>query len=115
MIVFSSAKPIFIQIADFYKDLINRGALKENDMLPSVRDVAIEEGVNPNTVEKSFTLLVNDGYVRNIPKKGFFVSKAPSKTKEEILEGKIETLTNEGFTLEEISSVIEKMKGENND
>lgn len=101
MIRFSSTEPIYIQIASFYKNLIAKGVIKENESLPSVRDVAISEGVNPNTVQKAFTILVNDGYVQNIPKKGFFANSV-KKEENNPLEEKIQSLLDEGYTIEEI-------------
>lgn len=101
MIRFSSTEPIYIQIANFYKTLIEKGAIQENEPLPSVRDVAISEGVNPNTVQKAFTILVNDGYLRNVPKKGFFANKV-QKEENDHLKEKIQVLLDEGYTIEEI-------------
>ena len=75
MIDFNGTKPIYQEIVSFYKDLIDKGALKPGEIMPSVREVAIEEKINPNTVEKAFTILVKDGYLKNIPKKGFFILK----------------------------------------
>ena len=64
-----NSKSAYIQIAEYYKKLINAGSLKEGDELPSVREAAVFFGVNPNTVQAAFSLLVNENYLLNIYKK----------------------------------------------
>jgi len=46
--------PIYLQIIDIFQGKILRGELSRGDQLPSVRDVAMEYGVNPNTVQRAF-------------------------------------------------------------
>ncbi|MFO0827092.1 MAG: GntR family transcriptional regulator [Phycisphaerales bacterium] len=58
-----SPVPIFQQIADGLRASIARGALASGDMLPSVRSLAGELGVNPNTVHKAFGTLEREGLV----------------------------------------------------
>ncbi len=59
----SSPSPIFRQIADGLQAAIGRGALAAGDLLPSVRAIAEELGVNPNTVHKAVAELERDGLV----------------------------------------------------
>lgn len=66
---------LYLQIKEHYEKLIKTGVFKAGEMLPSLRSVAIELGVNPNTVEKSFQKLADEGYVEIIPKKGAFVKQ----------------------------------------
>ena len=68
-------KPIFIQIKEMYERLIDMGAYKEGDAMPSVREVGLAYSANPNTVQRAFSLMVEDGYLVSIPKKGFYVHK----------------------------------------
>jgi len=51
---FSHEIPIYLQIMDIFRDRILSGQLSRGDQLPSVREVAMEYGVNPNTVQKAF-------------------------------------------------------------
>ena len=60
---FNSNKPIFITIKEHYEHLIDQGALKEGIEMPSVREVALVNGVNPNTVQRAFSMMVEDGYL----------------------------------------------------
>lgn len=79
--------------------------------MPSVREVALANGVNPNTVQRAFSLLVEEGYLVTIPKKGFFVNKRVVN-REEVLKASIKKLLDDGYSVEELESVINKMKGE---
>ena len=88
-------KPIFIQIRDFYEHLIDIGGLKHGDEMPSVRSVALYFGANPNTVQRAFTLMVEDGYLTSIPKKGFYVEKGKGN-EDKFLKETIKDLLNKG-------------------
>ena len=114
MIEFNGRQPIFQEIVSFYKDLIERGALKAGEMMPSVREVAIKEKINPNTVEKAFTILVKDGYLKNIPKKGFFIlERSISLDKKERLKEKLSALLKEGYSAEEIRQMLSRLEDKN--
>lgn len=83
--------PIFSQIEKQMIEFIALGILKENAQLPSVRSLASELGINPNTVAKAYSNLENNGYVYTISGKGVFVAK--SELKQEIIEKKVEEFT----------------------
>ena len=111
---FNGRDPIFLQIARFYERLISLGALKEGDALPSVREVAFANRVNPNTVERAFRQLVEEGYVVALPKKGFFVSKDKGETKrQKVLLSRLAELLEAGYSKEEIIHALKE--GENHD
>lgn len=112
---FNSNKPIFITIKDHYALLIERGALKEGDEMPSVREVAIMNGVNPNTVQRAFSMLVDEGYLVSIPKKGFFVNKMCSKNEDTFLKEEIKRLLSKGYSIEEIEKALEGVKNDDQD
>ncbi len=68
---------VYVEIARRYREYIARGVYKDGEKLPSVREAAVELGVNPNTVSKAYTLLEEEGLVRTLPKKGAFVTASP--------------------------------------
>jgi len=68
-----SKKNISEEIAEQYKNYITLGVLTEGEKLPSVRELAIQLGINPNTVERAYTMLEASNHVIALPKKGFFV------------------------------------------
>ena len=105
---FNSNKPIYIQIKEYYMNLIDCGVLKEGDEMPSVREIAIMYGINPNTVQRALSLLVEEGYLLNIPKKGFFVKKVDTNNKEKIIKAAIDNLLSNGVSKEEIINYLNK-------
>ena len=105
--------PIFIKIKEDYKRLIRLNILKKGDPLPSVREIALNYGVNPNTAQRALTLLVEEGFVESIPKKGFYVKKQ-SKKQENKLRILIKDVMNQGYTKEEIKKELEEMDDDKN-
>jgi GntR family transcriptional regulator len=101
-------KPIFIQIKEFYEHLIDIGALKEGEEMPSVRAVALENNANPNTVQRAFSLMVDEGYLESIPKKGFYVQKKKVNRKS-YAKAIIEKLMSEGYEKDEIIKIMEEL------
>lgn len=71
---FNDNKPIYLQIADSLMDSIVRGDLPDESRLPSVRDYAIEAGVNPNTVMRTFVWLQQQELIYMKRGIGYFVA-----------------------------------------
>ena len=67
-------RPIYEQIVEKMSELMIRGALSENSPLPSVRNLAAELSINPNTVQRAYIVLERKGYIYSIKGKGSFVS-----------------------------------------
>ena len=72
---YKSGLPIYEQVYNGILRLADIGALKPGDQLPSVRAVASEAGVNPNTVQKAYTMLERDGVIRSVPGRGSFLAE----------------------------------------
>ena len=119
---FKSGKSIHEQIQDGIKNLIMNGVLKEDDQLPSVRELSVMLTVNPNTVQKAYKELENARFIYSIKAKGNFVAKVEraDKDKEEKLLGNLKVILRElkflGIEEEKIYLEIEKIyKEEEND
>lgn len=69
----TSRLPIFEQLKAQILEFISLGVLSPNDKLPSVRSLATELTINPNTVAKAYQELELQGYVYTVPGKGCFV------------------------------------------
>ena len=69
-----SRLPIFEQLKAQILEFISLGILAPNDKLPSVRSLANELAINPNTVAKAYQELELQGYVYTMPGKGCFVN-----------------------------------------
>ncbi len=70
--------PIYEQIYRKIIELIIKGSLRENDQLPSVRSLAKESGVNPNTVAKAYQELERNGIIYSLQGRGSFIAKPDS-------------------------------------
>jgi DNA-binding transcriptional regulator YhcF (GntR family) len=73
---FNQPKSIFQQIAEQMRDRILDGEWAEGERIPSVRDLAISVGVNPNTVNKSYQALLDRQIIENQRGLGYFVAAA---------------------------------------
>jgi GntR family transcriptional regulator len=70
----SSGVPIYLQIETQIKNAIAAGALKASHPLPSVRKLAAELGINPNTAARAYQELEREGTITTVPGEGTFVA-----------------------------------------
>ena len=106
-------KMLFEQIADYFGALIVKGAYAPGSALPSVREVALQEKVNPNTVVKAYGLLEERGLIISVPKKGYFVKEGGKEPDE--LSDTLSYLLDKGYTSEQIRAVLSKLEEGRND
>lgn len=83
---FRSRKPIYEQLVDQIKEMIVSGVLKGGEQLPSVRVLAQQLTVNPNTIQKAYRELERIGYIYSIQGKGNFVSEKIEASNQEELK-----------------------------
>ncbi|MGN0478038.1 MAG: GntR family transcriptional regulator [Hominenteromicrobium sp.] len=72
---YKSGTPIYEQVYNGILQLAALGVLRPGDQLPSVRSVAADAGVNPNTVQKAYAMLERDGVIRSAPGRGSFLAE----------------------------------------
>ena len=108
-----SRQPIYEQLYNGIVRLSALGAMLPGEQLPSVRSLAQELGVNPNTVQKAYQLLERDGLIVSAPGKGSFLADQGGKLNEKRLNAR-ETLKQavtdalaSGMSGEEIRSSVE--------
>jgi len=82
----SSYVPIYEQIKKEFKKEIFQGELKPHDALPSIRDLATELLINPNTVARAYRELEMDGFIYTKKGKGCYVSDDSSQKRDEELK-----------------------------
>lgn len=70
----SSGVPVYLQLEAQVKQAVAAGALRPADALPSVRKLAAELRINPNTVARAYQNLERDGVIRSVPGGGTFVA-----------------------------------------
>ena len=69
-----SRRPIFEQIVDSVRDLAIRGLMQPDEHLPSVRALAAELAINPNTIQKAYGELERQGVIYSLAGRGNFIS-----------------------------------------
>lgn len=74
IIDYKDTRPIYEQIVERYKVLILKGAVQLDEQLPSVRNLAMELSINPNTIQKAYAELERQGFIYVIKGRGNFVS-----------------------------------------
>lgn len=79
-------RPLYEQLADKIEKFAIQGILKPDEQLPSVRQLAIQLSVNPNTVQKAYTMLDAKGVTYAVKGRGIFVSPDCTKAQENRLE-----------------------------
>lgn len=99
---FKKQKPIYLQIADRLMEQVLRAQLKADDRMPSVRDVAAQMGVNPNTVVRTYDYLQQEEIIFNRRGVGYFVADG---AREHVL-----TLQRREFLDEELPYIRQRMK-----
>lgn len=109
-----SRKPIYEQLVEQLQSLIVTDVLKPGDMIPSVRSLSRDCGVNPNTVQKAYNELERVGITYSVPGVGRYVSRDAKKkvqrlmsTSDSELKDVVEKLKLSGMGLHEI---IEQVK-----
>ena len=71
---YRDSRPIYEQIKDNYKKLILSGGLAPDERLPAVRELAAQLAINPNTIQRAYRELENEGIIYTIPGKGSFAA-----------------------------------------
>jgi DNA-binding transcriptional regulator YhcF (GntR family) len=71
---FKDNQPIYMQIADYFCENILTNQWKENEKIPSVREIAVQVEVNPNTAIRAYNFLQDQGIIYNKRGIGYFVS-----------------------------------------
>lgn len=105
---YRDARPIYTQIADDLRSQIANGILQHGDRLPSVRELAAELTINPNTIQRAYRELEMQGYIASVPGKGSFVCGGFCSAHKEqqplwdALDEVIRQLENAGVTKDEL-------------
>ncbi len=73
---YQSRTPLYEQIVERFQRLILKGILEPGSQMPSVRTLAIKLSINPNTIQKAYTLLEQQGYIYPVKGRGNFIADA---------------------------------------
>ncbi len=109
--------PLFAQIMEGVRLAIATGRLKSGDRIPSVRDMAVETRVNPNTVLRAYMELERAGVIETKRGLGYYVTSSlngtlADKERRELLDRRVEELLTSalalGFSPEEVKESIDR-------
>ena len=94
-------RPLYEQIIERFQDLMYQEVLKENEKLPSVRSLAMELSINPNTIQRAYTERERQGFIYSVKGKGSFVADSGRLRRERLREWEREfdRLAEEGFQI----------------
>ena len=109
---FRDARPIYEQVRDGFRQLILTGVLPPDSKLPSVRELAGQLAINPNTIQRAYRELEAEGCICSVPGKGSFVrvgGDAAAARRKELMEefrALSEELKSLGVTEEELCAQL---------
>ncbi|SEN55258.1 GntR family transcriptional regulator [Mesobacillus persicus] len=116
---FQASKPIYMQIVDKIISEIAQGKQLPGDKLPSVREMAVQMGVNPNTIQRTYTELERMQIVESRRGQGTFVSENKAlmeelgrNMQEEIMENFIRKMEEIGVTRDQLVVLLQSYLGE---
>lgn len=72
---FRDRRPIYEQLIEKFQEIMMVGVLEKDEKLPSVRQMAVDLSINPNTVQRAYAELERQGYIYSIKGKGSFVAE----------------------------------------
>lgn len=115
----ASGKPIYLQIADQIKTLILEDKLKEGEMLPSMRNLALELRISFMTTKRAYEELERDGFIESYTGKGSFVRaqnlelfrEEQIKAIESLLIDAGERAQKIGLTMDELHELLDLVNG----
>ena len=111
---YRDSRPIYEQIKDELRKLIVTGALSRDEKLPSVRALAAQLAINPNTIQRAYNELEAEGYTYSVPGKGSFAAENAGKDSQrrvELME-KVQELLSElhylGVSQQELLTLVKE-------
>lgn len=111
------SRPIYEQVVERFKILILKGVISPDEKLPSVRNLAVDLSINPNTIQRAYGELERQGYIYTVKGRGNFASDRENLLgmyKEEILRQLkeiCETALSVGITENELINNIRGWSG----
>ena len=118
IIDYNDKRPIYEQIIERFQTLIINGVMETDEKLPSVRTLAVELSINPNTIQRAYTERETDGFIYTVTGRGTFVKRAVEfirQHREKLLAGLEEqarTCMKQGIDRQELICCIEKVTEE---
>lgn len=97
---YGDRRPVYEQIKEKLKELVINGVLQENEKIPSVRELATALAINPNTIQKAYHELEQEGFIYSLRAKGSFIAPREAAIKK----------NDTGELLDELKVIVSKLK-----
>ena len=107
---YRDSKPIYEQIKEGLRRLVITGAIAKDEKLPSVRELASELAINPNTIQRAYRELETEGYIYTVSGKGSFAAEQSdvNRRRNEALLKEFDEIVRELLYLSEDKEALKK-------
>ena len=115
VIDYKDNRPLYEQIVERFQVLIEKGVLKPETQIPSVRSLAMELSINPNTIQKAYAELERRGFIYTVKGRGNFVAydeelkQKRRKELSDIFQNMVLEAHNAGISRQEFLDIIDKV------
>lgn len=109
---YKDRRPIYEQVVEKLQELMICGGLEQNSQLPSVRNLAMDLSINPNTIQRAYAELERKGFIYSVKGKGSFVAdraqvrKLMAQELKDQLAGWLDQAKTLGITREEVQEWV---------
>lgn len=111
---YQDRRPLYEQVTEKFRTLVYQGVLPADSRIPSVRQLAMELSINPNTIQRAYMTLEQEGLIYPVKGKGNFVAdtqKIQEKSKENFRQEFLELVrkgNHTGFEEEELIALVQR-------
>ena len=111
---YQDRRPLYEQVTEKFRTLIYQGVLPADSRIPSVRQLAMELSINPNTIQRAYMMLEQEGLIYPVKGKGNFVAdtqKIQEESKENFRQEFLELVrkgNHTGFDEEELIALVQR-------
>lgn len=112
---YQDRRPLYEQVTEKFRTLIYQGVLPADSRIPSVRQLAMDLSINPNTIQRAYMTLEQEGLIYPVKGKGNFVAdtqKIQEKSKENFRQEFLELVrkgNHTGFEEEELIALVQRV------
>lgn len=100
-------QPLYLEIYEYYKNLILLGRMKPGEKLPSIRRCALERQVSKTTIESSYMQLAAEGYIQAVAGSGYYVSEVSFEEIEKVMPSYQKDIKEEKPLYDFVSSTVD--------
>ena len=112
---YRDTRPIYVQVSAGIRQQIAAGVMRPGEKLESVREMAPRLAINPNTIQRAYRELEEEGWIASMPGKGSFVCGVPQKSVPEEALRQFDTLVSsllaQGVEKQQLMARLEQLGG----